>query len=416
MTIPRIYQINTVPFLKQIGVRELDQIPDAVLNALRYKWHIDYVYLLCVWERTEVEIDPRNPANRFLFGIDQACGDKPWNREDVITSGFSVKNYQVAEKIGGKSSYHILKKRINDRGMKVILDFVPNHTAHDHPWVLEHQDFYVHNTNGTIAAGQEKGSEPWGDTYQLDYSNPVFRFEMLRTLKEIAQMADGLRCDMAHCVMNDRFDAAWEQAKPFGKAADMPEFWTEVRTELGPDTFLMAECYHQTEYELITQGFDAVYDKDNGFYDRLLQKLVNNNTDESGNVESHIDGTYATAVQKHNGTASLSDCMVRFLENHDEERAVQVFGDQIDEAMEIFVHQYGKPSGYQFLHHGQLVGNKIKTPIQIGKYPFEQPNFEILGLYESLFAVDSNWREMIPAQFREEQIQPGFDWTEGRDG
>jgi hypothetical protein len=413
MSTQRIYQINTVPFLKKIGVQELDLIPNSVLNALKYKWNIDYVYLLSVWERTEVPYDRNNPDNKFLFGIDHACGDKPWRLEDVITSGFSIKNYQVAADIGGIESLKILKKRLNQRGMKLILDFVPNHTAQDHPWVIEQQHFYIHNQNGTIAYGQENHSEPWKDTYQLDYSNPVMRFEMLKVVKEIAKISDGLRCDMAHCVLNNIFDKTWQNSKKFGSTAQLENFWTQVRETVGSEFILIAECYHQTEIELINQGFDAVYDKDNGFYDKLLRTITK---DLDNELHSHLVGCNNFPVSSHNKTQNLSQYMVRFIENHDEERAAQVFREKLKEAIKILINQYNNPQGYIFLHDGQLVGNTIKTPVQLGKFPYEKPNLEVLNMYEEILQVNKNWQNKIPEQFKDNEQKTDLlnTWPEVR--
>ncbi len=97
-----------------------------------------------------------------------------------------------------------------------MLDFVPNHTALDHPWVDEHPHYYVHGTladlerepqnyklipgNGggrIVAHGRDPYFPGWTDTFQLDYSNSRVRQVMGEELCKVARLCDGVRCDMA---------------------------------------------------------------------------------------------------------------------------------------------------------------------------------------------------------------------------
>ena len=66
--------------------------------------------------------------------------------EDIAGSGFAIQNYTVHRDLGGAAALARLRQRLQQRGLKLMLDFVPNHMAPDHPWIDEHPDYFVHGS------------------------------------------------------------------------------------------------------------------------------------------------------------------------------------------------------------------------------------------------------------------------------
>ena len=165
--------------------------------------------------------------------------------------------------------------------MRLLLDFVPNHTALDHPWVEAHPDYYVAGTESDLAHASQNyvrvkrkqgdlilahGRDPyfpgWSDTLQLDYGNPATQEAMMGELLKIARQCDGVRCDMAMLVLPEIFQRTWGIAsQPF-----WPRATKRVREEF-PEFCFLAEVYWDLEWVLQQQGFDYTYDK--RLYDRL---------------------------------------------------------------------------------------------------------------------------------------------------
>src|SRR5262249_42323940 len=143
-------------------------------------------------------------------------------------SGFAIVSYEVHPALGGRAALMRLRNRLRQRGLRLMLDFVPNHTALDHRWVEEHPEYYVSGTESELAqmpanyarikrAGGDRilahGRDPylpaWPDTLQLNYSNPAAQGAMIAELQKIAEQCDGLRCDMAMLLLPEIFERSW---------------------------------------------------------------------------------------------------------------------------------------------------------------------------------------------------------------
>jgi glycosidase len=156
-----------------------------------------------------------------------------------------------------------------------MLDFVPNHTALDHPWTEQYVEYYVAGSERDLARAPQNftwvrrarderllahGRDPyfdgWPDTLQLDYANPDTQEAMIGELLEIAGRCDGVRCDMAMLVLPDVFERTWGRRAPL--------FWPEATRrvrERVPGFCFMAEVYWDLEWTMLQQGFDYAYDK-----------------------------------------------------------------------------------------------------------------------------------------------------------
>jgi len=280
---PSLYQINTRVWMTELS-RELghpatlDDIPDADLDHLAGKG-FDWIWFLSVWQTGQAgqRISRSNPEWRKEFQ-----DTLPDLRDaDIPGSGFAITGYTVHKSLGGTAALARMRERLRKRGLKLMLDFVPNHTALDHPWVEEHPDYYVRGTEQELARApanyirlKTKGGElilahgrdpyfaGWPDTLQLNYGNPATQEAMIGELLKIAQQCDGVRCDMAMLVLPEVFQRTWGiAAKPF-----WPEATRRVRERV-PDFCFMAEVYWDLEWTMQHEGFDYAYDK--RLYDRL---------------------------------------------------------------------------------------------------------------------------------------------------
>ena len=365
---PTIYEVHTAAYLNELTVRDktnvyLDTIPDDELDRLM-TLGIDAVWLMGVWQRSPaaVKIDM---ANERL--LDEFRGVLPdFTPDDVIGSAYAVQDYTVDVRFGGDDALASLRKRLSSRGIGLILDFVPNHTAPDHPWVREHVDYYIHTGadaaqydslayagvgDNSIARGRDPNSAPWPDVLQMNAFSPGYRAATIETLGRIASMSDGVRCDMAMLMLDDVVQRTWGQLAGEPLATTYWQQVTRAVREQYPDYTFIAECYWDTERTLIEQGFDYCYDKT--LYDHLVAN------DPAGAKE------YLAR------TADIQPHMVHFIENHDEPRAAARL--PLDQALAAGAIMATLP-GANLIHHGQIEGKRVKIPVQLSRGPNETPN------------------------------------------
>jgi alpha-amylase len=171
----------------------------------------------------------------------QPIGHK--NRKGSLGSYYAIADYTaINSEYGNEADFRRLVDAAHAQGMRVILDWVANHTAHDHEWIAAHPDWYVHRADGSISnARDNEGRETdWTDVAELDYDNAAMRQAMIGEMRWwIDRMGiDGFRCDVAGGVPMD--------------------FWMQARTALKavrPDLFLLAEA----EQPEMHQAFDMTY-------------------------------------------------------------------------------------------------------------------------------------------------------------
>jgi hypothetical protein len=376
---PTLYQINTRTWLTSLSrligrPASLDDIPDADLDQIASQG-FDWVYLLGVWQTGTAgrQVSLSNPEWRKEYQA--ALPDV--RDDDICGSCFAITSYTIAKRLGGEAALQHLRSRLQARGLRLMLDFVPNHTAPDHPWVHKHPEFYIQGSQDNLQSDPEnyasietargrliiaKGRDPyfpgWPDTLQLNYASTALQAELTGELVRIASICDGLRCDMAMLVLPRIFKRTW--------GIDIPHFWPRaIQTvrQSQPDFVFMAEVYWDLEAELLGQGFDYAYDK--RLYDRL-------HAQDAGRVREHL--VAELSYQNH---------MARFLENHDEPRAAAVFPWQVHQAAGIIT--YLSP-GLHFFHQGQLQGNTRKVPIHLCRGPQEPVDPDVTDYYTRLLA------------------------------
>jgi len=396
---PSLYQINTRTWLTELSRRlgrraTLDDISDAALDQLA-KQGFDWVWLLSVWQTGPAAraISRANPEWRHEF--EETLPDL--TEEDIPGSGFAIQGYTVHRQLGGDEALARLRRRLRDRGLRLMLDFVPNHMAPDHPWLDGHPDYFVQGNDADLARSPRNycrrqtsrgplvlayGRDPyfagWPDTLQLNYGNPELQQAMIGELTRIAGQCDGVRCDMAMLVLPEIFERTWGiPAQPF-----WPQATGRIR-ELFPEFRFMAEVYWDLEWTLQQQGFDYTYDK--RLYDRLRDG-------QARPVREHFLAGLDYQVK-----------LARFLENHDELRAAATFTPEVHQAAAVIA--FLSP-GLRFFHHGQLQGARKRISPHLGRGPSEPADPALGRFYQRLLAVlrrravrHGRWRllECLPA-------------------
>ena len=285
----------------------------------------------------------------------------------------------VDERLGGPSALAAARAELARRGLRLILDYVPNHVAPDHPAVTAHPDWFVTGTAGDLAEapgawfeiggrvlahGRDPFFPPWPDVVQLNAFRPEVRQATADVLAGILDQCDGVRCDMAMLFTNDVFGKTWgEHAGP----APAEEFWPAVigqQRRRHPDAVLIAEAYWDMEWTLQQQGFDFCYDK--RLYDRL----------------AHED---AAAVRGHLGAGlDYQRRLIRFIENHDEPRAAATLPGGRDRAAAVAV---ATLPGASLWHDGQFEGRRVQLPVFLGRRPDEPVDDDLRRFYHRLIAA-----------------------------
>ncbi len=402
---PIIYEINTFVWLTALSQRygwrvTLVDLPEEVISELA-AMNIDAVWFMGVWQRNP---EGQQSARNYVHEYRGALADI--NDADVVGSAYAVGAYVVDARLGGREGLAAVRARLAAHGIRVILDFVPNHVGTDHEWIAAQPAYFVWGTTRDqakrpdlfftrkdvwgrtvlIAHGRDPYFPSWIDTAQLNAFDPGYRRAAVQTLLDIASQCDGVRCDMAMLATNRIFQQTWAGDVD---SPPMTEFWVEVIPQIKaqyPEFVFIAEVYWGMEYELQQQGFDYTYDK--LLYDRILE----------GSAQKVREHLYAPlAYQRH---------LVRFIENHDEPRAATALGPV--RSIPAAVLMLTLP-GAALLHDGQFTGRRIKLPVQISRQPDEPEDRALAQFYRQLLAEtrhniyrEGDWRLLNVARTHEE--------------
>ena len=263
-----------------------------------------------------------------------------WQTETAAGSPFAITAYDTRRDFGGDAALARLRQRLARRGLKLLLDFVPNHTAVDHPWVAAHPEYYVRGDDDDLAQqpqnylrleskrgkrlilahARDPNFDGWPDTLQLNVRHGGLREAQLGELHRIADRCDGVRCDMAMLVQPEVFDRAWgDRGIPAdGSPPKDDPFWREAIPSVRrryPRFLFVAEVYWDMEWELQQAGFD--YTTDQRLCDRLRAR-------DARAVNGHL-----------HAEPSFQERSLRFLESHAEPRVPPVFPSPIEQAAAV---------------------------------------------------------------------------------
>ena len=380
---PTLYEINAWVWLAELarssGKRtSLGAVPPTEWDAIA-SYGFDSVWLMGVWERSPAGIAIANRNSGLLQDFQRALPD--FQSSDNVGSPYCIRRYVVDERLGGTEGLAAAREQLAKRGMKLLLDFVPNHVAPDHPWVAEHSEYFIRgssqdakNSPGSyievhdqyFACGKDPYFPAWPDVLQLNAFQPGLRQGVVETLANIAGQCDGVRCDMAMLLLNNVFERTWG-----ARAGNKPqtEYWDDVIPAVkraSPDFLFIAEAYWDLEWELQQHGFDFCYDK--RLYDRLEHE-------DAESVRLHLCADL-----------EYQDKLLRFLENHDEPRAASAFPGAKEKAAAVTVSTL---PGARMFHEGQFQGRKVRLPVFLGRRPDEPIDEDLLAFYRKLLkAID----------------------------
>jgi glycosidase len=382
---PLLYEINTRCWLRELSAKAgqpvtLSSVPKTEFEAWE-RLGFTHIWLMGVWTagpRARAEALRHEGLRKEFSAVLPDLRD-----EDVGGSPYAIAQYQVAAALGGEKGLQEFRRQLNAQGMKLLLDFVPNHLGLDHSWVRERPGLFVQSpgqapdtfreetVSGLIwlAHGKDPYFPGWSDTVQLDYRLTATREAMTGLLLKVADRCDGVRCDMAMLVLNDVFAKTWQNF-PAGKGpadADQ-EFWSAAISAVKavhPDFLFLAEAYWGLESRLQGLGFEFTYDKT--LYDRLISR-------DGQGVQQHLAGLHAVVLGKG----------AHFLENHDERRIASLIELAEHRAAALIIVTL---PGLRFLHDGQLAGAERRIPVQLLRRPSEPEKPEIRSMYEQLLTT-----------------------------
>ncbi|NEB00852.1 alpha-amylase family glycosyl hydrolase [Streptomyces sp. SID13726] len=409
-----IHEINTLVWLGELSSRHgrpvtLGDVPGEDWDSVALPG-VDTVWLMGVWERSPAgrEIALRDPG--LMASFREALPDV--TEADLAGSPYCVRNYVVDPALGGPEGLAEARARLAARGVRLILDYVPNHVAPDHPWLMSDPDRLVRGTaedltrapadfveaGGQVyARGRDPYFPPWPDVVQLNAFSAALREATVETLVSIGDQADGVRCDMAMLLMNDIFGKTWGDRAGTAPAED---FWPYVISRVRarhPGLLLLAEAYWDLEGALQQQGFDHCYDK--RLYDRLLHE-------DADSVRAHLGADL-----------SYQRGLVRFLENHDEPRAAAVLIGDRERAAAVAV---ATLPGATLWHEGQFEGRRVRPPVFLRRRPREPVDEPLREFYGRLLPAAAtvrrgDWRPVTPVGWPDNDTHRGllaWTWTD----
>jgi hypothetical protein len=404
---PLLLEINTRSWLRAlagtaVASATLADVPEAVFQDWQ-RSGFTHIWLMGVWSS-----GPRARAAALADAHQRAAFSQAlpgWREEDVAGSPYAIADYRVPEALGGESGLNGFRRRLQARGMKLVLDFVPNHLGLDHPWLSEQPDWFVQSPKkrpgtfpqatraGTrwLAHGRDPFFPPWSDTVQVEYRSSAACAAMIGLLRSVAGRCDGVRCDMAMLLLSDIFARTWGQFPgPALPSTLTDEFWASAIPAIKgdrPEFLFLAEVYWGLEPRLQELGFDYTYDK--ALYDFLVAR------DATG-VQGHLLGLTPRSLAAG----------AHFLENHDEPPIASLLSPEEHRAAALVI--LGLP-GMRFLHEGQLRGARARVPVHLVRRPAELESAEVREIYSALLAA---LPRTAVGRGKAELLAPGAAWPD----
>jgi cyclomaltodextrinase / maltogenic alpha-amylase / neopullulanase len=281
-------------------------------------------------------------------------------RKGSLGSPYSIQDYYaVNPEFGTLKDFKSLVKTVHQHGMKIIIDLVANHTAWDNPMLKKHQEWYTHDTSGTIIAP----NPDWTDVADLDYNNPELRKYMSKMMQYWVRdiNIDGYRCDVAELIPTDFWETAVKELEAIKPIIMLSE---------------------GTLPEHHVKAFDLTYSWN--MYD-VLQKVINGSTPAS---------IFHDLLKTESYQFPKGSLRMRFNTNHDKNAwdgpAVEKFTPLGAKATTVLAFTY---PGVPLIYNGEEVGNNKRLSL------FEKTDIdwsdhaEFRMLYETL----SSLRKQHPA-------------------
>lgn len=361
----------------------ISQVPKHVFRELADKG-INIIWLMGVWKTSPSTIEKYCFEPELISAYNRCLKD--WSKSDVIGSPYSIDRYEINPSIGSWNELIELKKYLNSIGVKLFVDFVSNHFSADSKYIQTNpeiflkadEEFYQGDSftffkpdadpTNIYAHGRDPFFSAWTDTIQVNFFSLEARKFMTDILLKLMDVCDGVRCDMAMLPLNNVFQNTWLGVlNKHGFTRPDSEFWKSaisVVKRKNPEFIFLGEAYWDLEWNLQQLGFDYTYDK------RLTDRLAAN---DLGGVRAHLQAEKSFQLKS-----------ARFLENHDEQRAVTKFGKHRSLAAAAVISTI---QGMKFFFDGQFEGKKTKLSIQLGREPEEKICTGIREFYEKLLMI-----------------------------
>ncbi|MDE7377170.1 MAG: alpha-amylase [Muribaculaceae bacterium] len=285
-------------------------------------------------------------------------------RKGTLGSYYAVRDYKAFNpEFGTIDEFKALVDSAHAMGMKVIIDWVPNHSGRDNAWVTEHPDWYALNEDG-----QMYGPYDWTDVYKFDYSVPEMRAGMVDAMKfwltEVG--IDGFRCDVAGEVPTD----FWDEARPQLEAAQ-------------PELFMLAEA---SKPELQKDGFNAGY---NWPMKDLFSAIAYTSGQYTFNPDAKFDAKHAvdidTLLAQQAEEYPAGTFLMNMITNHDLNSWEGTEFERLGNLSQAFaVLSYTLP-GMPLIYTGQETGmNRAFEFFEKDKAPEWEPRNEYFTFYQTL--------------------------------
>jgi glycosidase len=311
------------------------------------------------------------------------------NRKGSLGSPYSVQDYYgVNPEFGTKDDLRAFIANAHQHDMKVIIDWVANHTAWDNPWAAQHPDWYTRDWKGDFHS--TKWTD-WADIIDLDYSKPGLRRAMTAAMVYwVKDMnIDGFRCDVAHFVPLD--------------------FWQQVRRELDPikPVFLLAESQNR---DMHYRAFNATYSWQ---WNDAMHRIGKGQADVGA-----VQGFYA----ENDWTFPRQAMRMIHIANHDQNSWDATARDRFGPATDAAIVLSFIGAGIPMMYNGQEAGDPKKLAFfERDPIPWEKDPME--DLYRTLIALKSKNRALWNAPWGGEmdpvvndQPQKVFSFTRAAGG
>lgn len=282
-------------------------------------------------------------------------------RKGSLGSPYAISDYRsIHPDLGTIDDLKRLVRTAHRYGMKVIMDFVANHSAADCPLQWSHPKWYKRDCHGR----PQSPGFGWTDVLGFDYRNRDLRNYMIETMCYYVRECDidGYRCDVAALVPTD--------------------FWREARAALKrikPDAILLAESHEPSHNAM---AFDLTYEEN---LPRILQKVF------FGTLSARA---IRNLIEQDRLTFPVESIRMRYLENHDQPRALELIGTR---GLRVAVALLFTLDGVPLIHNGQEIGESKRVCLfEPFKIQWESGDYILRDLYRHF----SHMRKAIPALTR----------------
>ncbi len=398
-----LYLINTRLWLDDLSKKNgkvitIGNVPENEWEKLFDKY--DNFWFMGIYKPSQKGQEvAKNYSYRYKTYLPDFDEDK-----DVVASPFAIPEYSPNPIIAKDwQEWDQMVEKLHQKGKKVFIDFVPNHTALDHPWVKSHSEYYVQGnenlfniTNNFVPITDSQGQtryfgygkdpnfeEPWVDTLQLNYANFELQEKMRKELMELSKHADGFRCDMAMLVNPETFFRSWnwclnlnnEEIKKIREnlfwAKTIPEIKKRVFEEYNRNIEFIAEAYERGKE--IEDYFDFVYN--HNLYENISRGLNNGWTDK-------IKEDFFDLMENFDQTKNR---WLVYTENHDEPRSMEKMGETFSKTAVVLL-AMGKNS-MLMINQGQEIGCRCRPAMQVSRYREEDVNESMVKFYDDLMLI-----------------------------